>query len=141
MKQIVVEANIVFHALIKRGFIFKLIRLLSKKGYVLYSPDFITEEVNKRKERILKFSKLTAHELDFVTMLLFKFIKEVPKSEYSPFISESLKLFPSHPKDAPYFALALSKKIPLWSDEKRHKSQSRVRVLSTADLKELLNPV
>jgi len=137
MQELVIEANVVFQALIKRGFILKLIRLLSKKGYKLYSPKFLSEEVDKRKGRIMKFSDLTLVDLELVISSLFKFIKEISDEEYSSFIKESSELFPEHTKDVPYFALALSKNIPLWSDEKRHKLQSKVKVLSTNDILKL----
>src|SRR3989344_6608980 len=137
MKSLVVEANIVFQALIKRGFMLDLIKLLSSKGYRLYSPEFLSEEIGKRKDMLLQLSGLSKPELEFFINLLLRYINEVPKPEYSSFLSETLKIFPEHIKDAPYFALSFSKEIPLWSDEKRHKLQSKVKVLSTADVKSL----
>jgi len=136
--ELVVEANIVFQALIKRGFILGLIRSLSKTGIKLCSPEFVFDEIKKREERLLKYSGLTKAEFEFVMKLLFKKIKIVPKSEYSKFLPEALEIFPHHSKDAPYFALAMaSKELELWSDEKRHKQQSKVKVLSTSDIKKL----
>ena len=106
--ELVVEANIVFQALIKRGFILGLIRLLSKAGARLYSPEFILREISKRKERLLKYSGLTKVELEFVIKLLFKKIEIMPEPKYSKFLPEALEIFPHHRKDAPYFALTLS---------------------------------
>ena len=37
--ELVVDANIIFAALMKIGWTFNFIRLLSKKGFKLYSPD------------------------------------------------------------------------------------------------------
>lgn len=92
-------------------------------------------EIKKREERLLKYSGLTKAELEFVTNLLFKKIETVPESEYSKHLPEALEIFPSHTKDAPYFALTLtSNDFELWSDEKRHKQQSKVKVYPTSDL-------
>ena len=135
---LVVEANIVYKALIKRGFVFKLIKLLSKSGFKLYSPQFVSEEIKKGEDKLLKYSKLPKDELEFLINKLFKKIEEVPAYNYSKFLQEALEIFPEHTKDAPYFALALSKDIILWSDEERHRKQDKVTVLSTPELVELL---
>ena len=115
-----------------------LIKLLSSKGYTLYSPEFLSIEIVKRKDKLLHISGLSKPELEFFINLLLRYVKEVPKPEYSSFLSDASNIFTEHTKDAPYFALSLSMKIPLWSDEKRHKLQSKVKVLSTADVKRLL---
>ena len=135
---LVVEANIVYKALIKRGFVFKLIKLLFKSGFKLYSPQFVSEEIKKGEDKLLKYSKLPKDELEFLINKLFKKIEEVPAYKYSKFLQEALEIFPEHTKDAPYFALALSKDIILWSDEGRHRKQDKVTVLSTPELVELL---
>lgn len=132
---IIVEANIVFQALIKRGFIFRLIKQLSKAGIKLHSPEFILDEVRSREERLLKYSGLTKIELEFLIRVLFSKIEIVPLPKYSRFVPEALSIFPGHIKDAPYFALALSSfGYVLWSDEKRHKKQPKVKVCSTSEL-------
>lgn len=132
---LVVEANIVFQALIKKGFVFRLIKQLLKIGIKLHSPEFILDEIKKREERLLKYSRLTKVELKFLIRLLFNKIEIIPVSEYSKFMPEALAVFQHHSKDAPYFALTLSShEYILWSDEKRHKQQSKVKVYSTSDL-------
>ena len=135
----VVEANIIFSSLIKRSNNFKLILLFSKIGIDLYSPEFVFEEINKREEKLLKYSKLNSSELRFLINELFKNIKVVPKSQYESSLSEAKSMFPTHPKDATYFALSLKMNIPLWSNEKLHKKQSKVKVYSTSELVNLLD--
>src|SRR3989344_1382508 len=131
---LVVDANIIFQALVKRGFIFRLIKQLVKDGVNLYSPEFVLEEIKNREEKLLKYSGLTSAELEFVIRLLFKKIEVIPKSKYAKFIPEASEIFPLHTKDVAYFALALFNNSELWSDEKRHKKQGMVRVFSTSDL-------
>lgn len=135
---LVVEANVIFSALIKQSHNFRLIYILRESGIKLYSPEFVFDEIKKREERILKFSKLGRDELRFVSNKLFESIKTIPKSEYESFLEVAGQIFPKHPKDMPYFALALNLDSPLWSNEKLHKQQSKVKVYSTSELLELL---
>ncbi len=134
---LIVDAEVVFASLIKVGFTFDLIRYLNKVGIKLMSPQYLEEELFKRFNRILKYSGLTPKELEFIISILFKHIIITPKLSYEPFLQEARKLSP-HDKDAPYFALALASDSPLWSNEKKFKEQSIVKILSTSDLKEML---
>ena len=134
LDSLIVEANIIFAALIKKSGNFKLISLLPKLGVKLYSPEFVFEEIGKREEKLLKFSGLNISELRFLTGKLFKSIKSVSKSEYGSFLAEAKDIFPEHPKDSAYFALALRLNIPLWSNEKLHENQPKVKVYSTSKL-------
>ena len=49
MKLLIVDAEVIFASLIKRGYTLELIRLLKVKGYELFTPEYIFEEV-RRKE-------------------------------------------------------------------------------------------
>lgn len=131
---LVVDANIVFSALIKKSDNFRLISILSRFGIKLYSPQFVLDEINKREDKLLKFSMLNIAELRFLIDDLFKNIRYIPKSEYESFLKEAIEIFPEHPKDAPYFALSLKLNIPLWSNEKLHKTQSKVKVFNTSEI-------
>lgn len=130
---LVVDASVLFSALIKRSYSLDLIEVLFSKGDGLYSPQYLLEEVGKRRDRLLKFSKLAPLELDFVIQFLLEKIKIVPESEYETFISEA-KILAPHIKDAPYFALALHLSCPILSDEKAFKRQSKVKVYNTSEL-------
>lgn len=134
----VVDANVVFAALVKRGFTFEFIRLLPKLGFKLYSPAYALEEINGEMGRLSKFSKLSRGELEFLMGFLFKRIEIVPKSRYGRYLPEAKKLLPRHPEDSPYLALAIALDCPLWSNERRLKRQSKVKVSSTSELKSLV---
>ena len=75
--------------MIKKGFAFDLIVALSRVGIKLLSPDFLWEEVEKKKGRILKYSKLEENELDFLIKFLFKRIGVVPKEGIRRVYSQS----------------------------------------------------
>ena len=138
LNSFVVEANILFASLIKRSGNFKLVLLLPKLGVGLYSPEFVFKEIIARREKLLKYSKLSPSEFGFLMDKLFKNIQVVPMSEYESRLSEAKAIFPEHQKDSPYFALSLKLNIPLWSNEKLHKRQSKIEVYTTSEiLKEL----
>lgn len=137
-ESLVVDANIVFGALSKRGFTFEFIRSLSRTGFGLYSPEYISEEIDDKMEKLLLFSKLSRTELEFLIRQLFRRVEVVSKSRYKTFLPEAEKLLPEHPEDSPYLALAIALGCPLWSNEKRLKKQSRVKVLATHELKLLV---
>ena len=138
MESIVVDANIVFAALTKRGFTFEFIKLLSRLGVKLYSPQYILEEFDDNMEELVEASKLSREELKFLIKILFEQIKVIPESEYKASLHEAQMLFPEHLEDAPYLALSIAFDCPLWSNEKLLREQSRVKVLPTHELKLLI---
>ena len=54
-------------------------------------------------------------------------------SEYGGFL-ENAKAIAPHSGDAPYFALAMARNCPIWSNEKSFKRQKRIKVHSTSEL-------
>ena len=78
-------------------------------------------------------------ELEFLIGVLFKRIEVIPKYRYDKFLEETKKILPGHPKDVPYFALALSLNCAIWPNEKRFKKQPRIKVFSSDELKEFLS--
>lgn len=136
--KLVVDANVVFAALVKGGFTFEFIRLLPKLGFKLYSPAYALEEIGGEMGRLSKFSKLSRMELEFLMGFLFKRIEIVPESRYERYLPEAKKLLPRHPKDFPYLALAIALDCPLWSNEGKLRKQSKVKVLPTHKLKSLI---
>ena len=77
--KLVVDANIAFAALIKKGWTFDFIRLLSKRGFKLYSPAYILKETNDRIDRLEHFSGLNKTEIGFLIDILFRRIEVVPE--------------------------------------------------------------
>ncbi|RZN15084.1 MAG: hypothetical protein EF812_03555 [Methanosarcinales archaeon] len=100
----------------------------------LFAPDFLLDELLSLKERICEFCGIDEEEFTTSFILLCEVVDVIPKSEYERFLSEAKSLLPEHPKDASYFALALKLSISIWSNEKRFKKQSAVKVFSTHEL-------
>lgn len=141
---LVVDAEVIFASLIKRGFTLDLIRLLKERGYELVTPEYIFEEVRRKEEKLLKYSKLDVSKLWYLLFLSFKKIKPIPKEEYSEFLEEAKEIPPL--EDFPYTALALKYKslgsdVKIWSNDREFRKmvENKVPVVSTKELKEELS--
>ena len=118
-----------------------IFRELLKQDCKFFSPKYVFEELLSDKDKIKKFSAIDELEFLYLFRLLDKQIKQFPESEYKDFLQEAAKISPhgKENKDDPYFALALSLNIPIWSDEKAFKEQSKVKVFSTKELLDMLS--
>jgi len=134
--KLVVDANILFAALIKEGSTAEL--LISDKLH-LFAPEFLFEEFSKYEELILKKTHRSNEEFNQFLDLLKDQITIVPKKEITPFIDKAEKISPD-PKDTIYLALALALKSNVWSNDKKLKEgQNKINVLSTEELIEKTN--
>ncbi len=135
--ELVIDAAILFSFFKPESFTRDFVKLLYSNGVRLFAPAFLLDELLALKERICEFCEIDEEEFTTSFILLCEVLGVIPKSEYERFLSEAKNLLSEHPKDAPYFALALKLSIPIWSNEKRFKKQSKVKVFSTHELKEL----
>ena len=135
---IVLDTNVLF-SFFRRSKVFKLTKELKLSGYKLIAPDFVFFEIIGLKNKILKSSKISESEFEFLLLFLKRIIRFVPKVEYKSFISES-KIVSPHLKDFPLFALSLAfDKSPIWSREPRLKKQKLIKVLLDEEIEELLD--
>jgi len=95
------------------------------------------DELRKHKELVCKKSALSGEEFEEVLDDLRIFVKVSLHSEYKEFFHDAKNISPD-PDDVDLFALALKLKCPIWSNDGKLKDQSRVKVLSTKELIELL---
>src|SRR3989344_5597690 len=100
----------------------------------LFSPEFIFEEFDKYKEKILGKTERSDDEFNHLLNILKKKIKTIPNEETAKYISDAEKISPDK-KDVDYLALALKLKCALWSQDRALKEkQNKVQVYSTEDL-------
>ncbi len=134
--KLIVDANILFSALIKNG---KTQELLTLPIFELYAPEFIFEELEQHHEEILSKSNRTKEQFSEILRSLSKIIELIPRQEISPFMPKAEKFCPDS-DDLPYFSLSMMLDCPIWSNDKLLKEkQDIIKVYSTADLIELLN--
>lgn len=135
--ELVIDANILFSALLAKSVTRNLIFNSLIK---LYSPEYLLSELNEHlqnDEELKEKLKQTKEETELVVHALLHNIEIIPILEYAPLINKALEISPDE-YDAPYFALALYLKLPLWSNEKRLKKQDSIQVFNTQEVLKLL---
>lgn len=133
--QVIVDANVLFAALIKKS---HTRHLLLNSSWNFYVPEFILSEVYKHLPTLESKTGLSSDELNELVskLLLAAKIKVIPLVEFKDCLEKARQVSPD-PSDAHYFALALKINCVIWSNEKRLKNQSVVRVLNTSELIEM----
>lgn len=127
---LVVDANILFSALIRNSLTAELV---FNENLKLYTCEFIIDEFFKYEKEIMKKTHRTREQFIAIMHQLNETITIIPKEEYSHLIAEAEKFSPDI-KDAIYFALALKLKCRIWSNDKKLKIQDKIKVYSTEEL-------
>ena len=127
---LIVDANILFSALIKNSLTSEL---LFNENFKLYTCEFIIDEFLKYESLILK--KTHRNKSEFIEFMhqLKSVITIIPKEEYFYYFKKA-KLISPDPNDFIYFALALKMKACIWSNDKKLKEQNIIKIYSTDEL-------
>ncbi len=131
---LVIDANVLFSALIKNSLTAELI---FNEDISLYTCEFILDEFRKYEQEIIKKTHRTGEQFITIMHQLNSIITVIPKEEYSNLITEAEKFSPDS-KDVMYFALAMKLNGSIWSNDKRLKKQDRVKVYSTSEILQLV---
>ena len=132
--KLIVDANVLFKALIKKGI---TTDLLFEDSFSFYTADFIVEEFLKYEKYIKKKTKLTPEELVETLHMLRSRITVISMKEYSEFIEKAKEISPDK-NDALYFAVALKLRCGIWTNDKKLKEQDCVKVFNTKEIIELV---
>ncbi len=128
---LVVDANIIFAALIKES---KTYELIFDEKLHLFTTEFFFTEFKEHSEEIREKMGKRGEELNHLLDVLKKKIKLIPLEELLPYVDEAEEISPD-PDDVAYIALALKLRCALWSqDRKLKEKQNKVQVYTTADL-------
>ncbi len=134
--KLVIDANIIFAALIKRGLTAELI---ISNELQLFAPEFLLEEFSKYQNQILEKTHRSKENFGNFVRILKEYITFIPQKNITPFL-EKANAFSPDPKDSVYLALALALKSAVWSNDKKlKKEQNHIKVLSTEDLIKKIN--
>ncbi len=127
---LVIDANVLFSALIKDSFSYAL---LFNEKFHLFTPEYIFTELEKHKEEIFKKTERTEEEFFRLIETIKRRIVIVPLEELVPYVEEAEKLTPDH-DDMAYFALALRLNCAIWSNDKKLKDQNKIKIYHTYEL-------
>ncbi|RLG30355.1 hypothetical protein DRN98_07430 [Methanosarcinales archaeon] len=115
---LVVDANVLFSAIISRN---KTCDLMFSESLQLIAPEFLFIELEEHKDEIIAKSSLSEDDFNEFVNFLKERIDIIPGQEFERFLTE-------------YFALAMRFDAAIWSNDKRLKKQSLIKVFSTSDL-------
>lgn len=133
--KLVVDANILFSFFKKGSATRKFI--LSHPELELFTPVYVFKELDTHRGEVESKSKINDRVFELTKERLLVYVNRVPLSEFKKFWGDAKRVSPD-PDDAQYFALALKLNCPIWSEDRKLKRQTRVRVVSTTELIELL---
>lgn len=137
--ELVVDANILFAALIKDGLTKQILLLRTPFPLTLFTTPFIIDETFKHVGYLASKTKSTESEIltAFVELIFTAKIAIIPEDEIRPYFAQALELSPDK-YDMQYFAVALFKKCPIWSNDSRLAKQSKVKVVNTKEILAIL---
>ena len=133
--QLVIDANILFAALIARK---KSLDIILRPDIEIAAPNFIKKEWKEHQEEIAKKANLSISETTAFFIILTEKVRFYTPEEIIQEIGE-IKDTIEDVDDLEYLALALKLKCPLWSEDKDLKEQSVVNVINTQELINLLS--
>ena len=135
--KIIIDSNILFSALIKDSLTRRMI--LEYNGYFLF-PYFIFEEMEKHKGELPKKSEMSAEDFNLLLNLLLRTVMIVPTEVLFQYRKEAYEIIKDiDPDDTIFIACALAyPDSVIWSDDKKLKQQTHVRIINTAEMYEIL---
>lgn len=134
--KLVVDANIVFAALIKES---KTRELLFDPRLELIAPFTLWEELEKYRRTLQEKTHLSQGEFNELIAILQRHIKQIPKERLQVEAEKMAAIVPDI-KDVYYLTTSMMMKIPLWSNDKQLKSFQKIQIISTAELIFYLDP-
>lgn len=128
--QIVIDANVILAMLIRPG---KPIDAFFHQRLNVHAPQLLFTEFENNREEVIKKSRLNKDQFDWLYTILKHNITIVPEEDFLKFREKAEEICPD-PKDIVYFALALYLNCAVWSNEKKLKEQSEIKVYAIHDL-------
>ena len=135
--ELVVDANVLIAGFVRTALTREL---LLDERLTLHMPEYglteTTRVLNRTRLRA-RVGHLTSAQMQELLAHLTARIRLCVAVTYRHLITEALRLM-SDPADAPYLALALHLRIPVWSNDAGFKQQRRVMIYTTNELLDVL---
>ncbi len=134
--RLAVDANIPVAALLKDA---TTRQILLEDNLEFFAPEYLLDEIKKilKNPKFRKRIPLNNKDLSDLSFAILSRIIFIPEKAFLPFIKHSMPLV-THVEDAPYIALCMALKIPLWSNDSALKGQHKVIIYTTPELIMLL---
>ncbi|MEK6808387.1 MAG: PIN domain-containing protein [Nanoarchaeota archaeon] len=134
---IIIDSNVLFSALIKDSLTRKII--LDYDGELLF-PVYIFQEYEKHRKELIKRSGMQNSEILHLINLVLRKVAIVPNDVLDSYKDEAFKIIKDiDPDDILFIACALAyENSIIWSDDKKLKNQSRVKILNTGEIIKLI---
>jgi predicted nucleic acid-binding protein len=133
--KLVVDTNIIISALLKDGFIRKII---INRQFKLLTPAYSLSEISKYKNEIMDRSGFNDQDFLHFIKILFKYIKIINPIKYEKNINQAKSIMVNIDiKDVPFIATALTFNAVIWSDDIHFKMQNKIKVYNTKEIFEL----
>ncbi len=132
---IVIDTNIFISALIKEGFIRKIL-VNSKHNFLFPEYEFI--EIKNNKDEIIRKSGLSEIELINLMGQLLKYVKIVRNSRIIQYRTKAREIMSNIDEDdAIFVAVALAFNCPIWSEDKHFQKQKEIKIFTTKEIIEI----
>jgi predicted nucleic acid-binding protein len=130
---IIIDSNSLFSALIKNS---KTRRIILEYDNLFLFPSFIFIEMQKHKSELLKKSRMSERDFNKLLQLILRKVVIVPNEVLIPYKKEAYEIVKDIDLDDILFiacALAYPNSV-IWSDDKKLKRQSKVKILNTQEI-------
>ena len=131
---LVVDANVLFAALIKDGL---TAELLVDTRLKLHAPHYLIEEFKRYEQAILDKTHRDPGEFKAVLDVIMDRIEFVASKEFHHLVADAREICPD-PADYEYVALAMHIDAPLWSNDSALLAMPGATVVSTTELVRIL---
>ena len=136
--ELVVDANILVAGFLRAA---TTRELLLDEQLTLWTPEYALVETQRilltsRIQR--KFGNFSSERVKFTLAFLTNNIRVLPERSYRTYLPEAKKLALDL-ADAPYLAVALHLRLPLWSNDAALKEQRAVVIYTTQELLDLFH--
>ena len=134
--ELVVDANVLIAGFVRTAITREL---LLDERLTLHMPEYGLTETTRvlNRARLRARVGLTSAQIQELLAHLTARIRLCAAATYRHLITEALRLI-SDPADAPYLALALHLRIPIWSNDAGFRQQRRVMIYTTDELLDIL---
>jgi len=129
--KLVVDANIIISALIATNG--DTYDLLFRKDLELFAPQLLKHEISKHENLIAEKAGLETQDIKEFFNVISKEIRFVPDSMLEEHKFFAREISPDE-NDSEYFSLSLKLKCGIWSNDKKLKEQSLIKIYNTAEL-------